>query len=161
MKRRYLTPSEKAEQIAAWHQQRADFENQRPTLNRDPAGLGFPDPEIYNLTDRLNAIEGVCTVQSCSGHVIGIQDVQWNANLWLRLSEPITEQFLECVSDLTEERPAVERVALVFGPPEGEIVEIVFEGLNVGAEAFAEAGDIIVAFFLRLEALVRLRSEKY
>lgn len=148
MGRRYLTPAEKAKRLDRWHQERSDPEDT------------YPDPEVYELTDHLNAIEGVCTVQSCYGHpdeVVTAAGVEQYGYLWLRLSEAMTKLFLVHAPALADMQPEIAQVSLVFGPPSGEIVDIVFK---TGPEAFAQASILIVDFFLRLEAVGCLRLHR-
>ena len=140
-KRRYLTTEEKEKRLALWHRERADPNDT------------YPDPEVYDLTDRLNAIEGLCTAQSCYGHpdeITAAAGVKQYGYLWLRLSEEMTEQFLLHVSALTEMHPEIAQVSIIFSPPSGEVVDIVFE---TGPGAFEQASILIIDFFLRLEAL--------
>lgn len=60
---RYLTQKAKARELAAFQELR---KKGAPAGNQ--AGRGYPDPDILPWCDRLNALEGLCTLQSCAGH---------------------------------------------------------------------------------------------
>ncbi|HUO81302.1 MAG TPA: hypothetical protein VM616_00420 [Gammaproteobacteria bacterium] len=79
---KYLTPQAKAEELREWETKRS---NALPAAGR--GGEGFADIEIVPLCDFLNAIPGVCTLQSCAGH-----DAQ-NGGLWLWLDQAASEAF--------------------------------------------------------------------
>lgn len=84
---RYLTPKEKVLELASWAQDRG------------------ADPGVRPLMDRLNAIKGVCTVQSCVGHsepstcTPGADYVE-SGNIELRLDEERTRSFYGGMSRL-------------------------------------------------------------
>lgn len=155
---RFLTDAEKQGHLEYWCKVRADFSANPPAC--DPAGMGYPDRETYELTDRLNALEGVCTVQSCSGHRVGARNVVngepaeslWCAQLWLRLSEPLFWAFIRNAEHLAARKPHIERVNFLFDPWEG-VADLQFQGLNVGADALEESGQVVDDFFRTLVKL--------
>ena len=73
---KYLTEPEKARELEYWDAAKIsavpDSEGQ--------GGKGFPDSEIIPLCDALNAVPGICTLQSCGGHGPGDPGHLW---LWL------------------------------------------------------------------------------
>ena len=86
----YLTPAEKAHTLEAWE-----------------SGAGessYADEGVRPLVARLNAIEGVCTVQSCIGHVResredGSRYVE-NGCIEMRLDESRTAAFYASMARL-------------------------------------------------------------
>jgi hypothetical protein len=78
---RHLTPAEKAHELATW------------THEIDDEGVG-------PLLAPLNAIDGVCTVQSCIGHVKRTSEVERyveNGCIEMRLDEKRTQLFYEAM----------------------------------------------------------------
>jgi len=149
---RFLTPEEKRDHLDTWRRLRADFEHQRRDLEGEfLGGRGYPDLAVYELTDRLNAIDGVCTVQSCAGHrqLAPSDDAEervWNGQVWLRLSEVMMEWFLRSVYTLSS-TSEIERVQLIFDRWGGDVVDIVFQGMNKGPVQLARSSDLVVWFF--------------
>jgi len=145
---RYLSPALKADNLKYWEQVKRD----RPADAKD--GYGFPDPPIYDLCDRLNAIEGVCTVQSCAGHRMAAADgsgeYQHVGKLWLRLSEPLALRFYERAPELASVYPTIQRVFVFWHESGEEVVDVLFQGLNVSEEAFDESSKLIADFFSSL-----------
>ena len=142
----YLTDEEKEQRVAYWQERQND-----PRPEGDLAGRGFPDPPIYDLVDRLNAMPGICTTQSCSGHpeqtdgslYLGVQGC-----LWLRLTEPRFMAFIREAENLIA-HSCIETVSILWGRErEGHAVEIVFYGLNCGKVELAEASQVIEGFFV-------------
>ena len=58
MANRHLSADEKAKILTVWREQQ----------QTGAAGHGDPDPDMIPWCEKLNALPGVCTVQSCSGH---------------------------------------------------------------------------------------------
>ena len=149
MMERYLTDEEKLIEVARWIVYRSDATNQAPPDQE--GGWGYPDPDVFELTDMLNAIEGVLTDQSCAGHLHSGETPgetsMWDGKLWLRLSEPMMERFTADAYRLYES-PTIERLQRIFHRDVGDIVEIIFQGNNRGK--LAESGAAIVAFFSQL-----------
>lgn len=80
---RYLTPAEKALTLESWLTGQVD--------------APYADEGVHPLMARLNAIEGVCTVQSCIGHVResradGSRYVE-SGHIEMRLDERATARF--------------------------------------------------------------------
>lgn len=152
----FLTPAEKAERLGAWEAIRLDLE-----MDGDTAGRGYPDPEIFALADRLNAILGVCTVQSCSGHP-RIQGSRWRlwekrrrwsapGNLWLRLDENMFGRFVRAAAHDLSTHSSIVEVCVRWGRErDGPIVDITFVGLDKSREALKKSGDLLVGVFTRL-----------
>jgi len=159
---RFLTPEEKRDHLDTWRRLRADFEHQRRDLEGEfLGGRGYPDLAVYELTDRLNAIDGVCTVQSCAGHrqLAPSDDAEervWNGQVWLRLSEVMMEWFLRSVYTLTTSTPEIERVQLIFDRWGGDVVDIVFQGMNKGPVQLARSSDLVVWFFESLRQVANV-----
>lgn len=147
---RYLTPSAKVDELERWmawrdEASRNGFTGEAGRLG----GHGFVDRGILPLVDALNAIDGVCTLQSCEGHTYphdgpddgyrcpdcGDRVMHTGAQIWLWLSEPLARRFYERAHELAE-TPLVEQVALLWGRDrEREIVDVIFRqqagGLDV------------------------------
>lgn len=102
----YLTLAEKARTLADWQS--------------GPDG-DLADPGIRPLMDRLNAIEGVCTVQSCIGHAKpstttpGATYVE-NGCVEMRLDERATKAFYAGMPRLRA-IPRVDDVAISWRTP--------------------------------------------
>ncbi len=129
---RYLTGDAKQPIIREWEVKKL---SERPS--DDPGGHGYPDPEIYGLCDVLNAIPGVCTLQSCSGHgMVG-------GHLWLWLSIDLSDQFNHWAHVLAR-MEGIEFVQRKYTEWGQEITAIKFDG------RFEEASNSIVVFFQAL-----------
>lgn len=88
---RFLTPESKAATLAEWGERKKD--SLRP--DGDEGGAGYVDPEMFPICDAVNAIDGVCTLQSCCGHWREYEGdrQRYAAELWLWLSEPIFKRW--------------------------------------------------------------------
>lgn len=129
---RYLTPAEKAQEIERWMRLRAEAERDGFTGESDrKGGHGYVDRGVLALTDALNAIEGVCTLQSCEGHEYSNGDgtrTSGAGGIWIWLDEPLARAFYRRASDLAEE-PSIEQVALLWGRGRSrEIIDLIFAG---------------------------------
>ena len=117
---RWLTPSEKSRILDEWD----------VTLARLPAlgqgGRGFPDPDIIPWCRRINAIDGVVTLQSCQGHPEGDGE-SGPGKLWLKLSEELSERFRDRAFELAS-TDFVDGVELIFQPWGEEVTSITFAG---------------------------------
>lgn len=114
----------------------------------DLAGRGWPDPEIIPLCDALNALPGVCTLQSCAGHAAGSRH-RPNGEfglLWLWLDEG-TSQELDRFGNVLARLPGIETVSKRYADWGQEITAIEFDG------RFEEACKSIVIFFSALAAI--------
>ena len=129
---RHLSPSTKRRELARWKGLRLSAGTKS----------GDPDPDIYPLCDRLNALPGVCTLQSCAGHRNG--NVLDSGHLWLWLDRRTAERFDRNAWALAA-FPTIERVARFYSPSGQEITVIEFQGNERGA--LATSADVIRLFF--------------
>ncbi len=144
----YLTKDEKQKRTAEWVEKRERFKSYGLRADEDTAGTGYPDPAIYELTDRLNKLEGICTVQSCSGHprLGGDAKRKWSApgQLWLRLDKHMFDRFIHHAQKFVGYEE-IEEVVIRWGRErEGPIVEINFKGLDVSVVSLSKSSDLIV-----------------
>lgn len=150
---RYLTDDEKTAEVARWLAYRSSPEAQPPESISEPGGMGYPDPDIFALTDALNQIDGVLTIQSCAGHLHPGQEADehamWSGKLWLRLVEPLMALFTERVYELLEQ-PTIETCERIFLRGVGDIAEVYFQGNDRGK--LAESSAVILSFFKGLSA---------
>jgi hypothetical protein len=138
---RYMTPLGKREAVADW----------LAKVERMPAapvgGRGFPDPEMVAWCERLNALAGVCTLQSCAGHAPASPDEgAYSGNLWLWLSEEWAHRFYERGFYLST-IPGIERVRIMLSSWGQEIVDIDFAGNEHGPGFLDQSMRSIVRFF--------------
>lgn len=145
----YLTAEEKAYIQGEWGDRRAGLS--------DVTSPGTPDPDIFPLCDALNAIEGVCTVQSCAGHR-SPEPKSWDTRtdgdglvagqLWLRLSADMLHAFERSVGTLLLS-DEIEQVSLIWGRhrgyTNGPVVDIVFRGNERGQLHDSER--VLLGFF--------------
>lgn len=130
---RYLSKAEKRKVIASWEKT-----CNQPYLD----SVGSPDPDVFKLVDFLNGIDGVCALQSCSGHIRnGIID---NACLWIKLNRRMAHKFYSAAPKLAQHE-LIESVSFRFGTGEGEIIEIYFKGNASGL--FSQSEVVIMEFF--------------
>lgn len=149
---RQLTPLLKAQTLERWEETKADFERQRQagTLPAVTGGLGYPDPEVYELCDRLNRIDGIVTVQSCSGHCHEGEEVSlWSGQLWIRLNTAMRNAYVTWAPELLETKQ-IERAGLLFSHDDGDVADIIFAGLNVDQDTLSASAEAIVQFFTTL-----------
>lgn len=139
---RWLTDEDKAAQLYQWYKLR------RGTIpdRKDLGGRGFPDRDIYDLTDQLNSIEGICTVQSCAGHLPETSDGGiYPGSLWLWMEETTQDWFREHVWELVSQ-DCIEQAAILYGRERTkDVVEILFAGNERGR--LAESSQAILKFF--------------
>lgn len=155
---RWLTPDEKEREVSYWLSYRENGPFSIPPPEGELGGLGYPDPEIFALTDRLNAIDGVCTVQSCAGHRIKHEtgDYVHFGQLWLRLSEDMSLAFYRHGFEWRRANQGlITQCAIWFQSYDNEVVDIRFNGLEVSPDAFAQSARLIGEFF---EALLERSS---
>lgn len=149
-----MTPDAKAVELARWEQVKAE----RPADALD--AVGFPDPPIYALCDRMNQMPGLCTLQSCAGHRMpypaneGDGFYYHSAQLWLWPDEWTARRFYLSARQLRQRR-LIENVRLLWVPHEHpgdsrEIIDVIFPG--VWSPDWIEAQGAIVHFFSRLMA---------
>lgn len=154
---RYLTYADKARELTLW--ERTKREVVAPVDRPDKiAGHGYPDPEIFDACDRLNAIDGVCTLQSCAGHwspeyhddFDRLTRIPWPGSLWLWLDERMAHAFDHHAFDLAL-HPNVEQVSRIYHRHDGEgreILDITFLGSAHGV--LRESVEMLVGFFAGL-----------
>lgn len=146
---RFLTPTEKQEVLREWAEKR---QVSRPAS--DPGGHGWPDPEIFPLCVSLNALPGVCTLQSCAGHRAVEsgkgQTFPSSGHLWLRLDEDNTREFEKQVFALYAEKDLIESVSKIYFDSEAghEIIAIAFAGNE--RDRLAQSASLILGFFASL-----------
>lgn len=107
---RWLSDDEKESTLSYWHHTRGVVpENIEVKHQFVAGGYGWPDPSIHPWCDRLNVLDGVCTVSSCVGHLI-INERYSDGHLWLRLSEKVNV-FLELAMPVLVEVPTITTLA--------------------------------------------------
>lgn len=119
---RHLTEDRKQQILRVWHGYRLQV-----APPGKEGGHGYQDPAITPWCDRLNALAGVCTIQSCAGHNFP-NGSRTSAHLWLRLIEPLAVLFRREAFGLASDTRHVERLATIYEPTDGEVVEIIFAG---------------------------------
>jgi hypothetical protein len=140
----FLTDEEKAWRVNDYHAQRNEW--------FDPTLVGTPDREVYGLCDSINALPGICTLQSCAGHH-GVEkkaegQPRMPGHLWLRLSKDVFRRFLDECEELAHD-PLIEQISVLYGrEPTGHVVEILFHGNDEGVLPASEK--LLVGFFTRL-----------
>jgi hypothetical protein len=142
---RYLTADGKAKELARWHAQVAD------ESYRGQGGYGFPDPPMFKWCERLNAIDGVATLQSCAGHVgeLRADGVAYNrsqAGIWLWLSERLATECYRRADELTAATGAERGLSFLF-IGEREVVNLDFDGDDQGPGVLDASMERIAAFF--------------
>ncbi len=136
---RYLTDAEKRIELLEFRQ--------RCTPDWD--GLAsLPDPAMVPYLLELNRIPGLCTLQSCSGHVAvdprdGSEYIT-GGHLWLWSSRAMMKKFYSAALGLAQ-HPEIERLRILFQAHGREIVDIEFQGAAHGE--LATSMGIIIGFF--------------
>ena len=122
MSNRYLSAPEKAETLEEW----------RILLESPPiSGPGAPDLEIVPWCEKINALVGVCTIQSCAGHGPDKRGYRSSGHLWLRFDEQLTHRLNGRAFGLAR-LSAIERISIIYQPWGKEVVEIEFKGNPYG-----------------------------
>lgn len=148
---RFLTVDEKARELAGFAEYRRDQSHYRTAHPDAHGGEGWLDPEVLPLVDALNALDGVCTVQSCCGHrwpVPGDQDgaeYVHTGQLWLRLSGPVMAAATERVGQLLE-HDAITYVQRIFAYQDMSEPHEVFD-VRWAPGDLDDAAPVIVGFF--------------
>lgn len=137
MPTRYLEPAEKVLELESWAQNTGADEGARAHV------------------DQLNRIEGVCTVQSCIGHIVDTASGRrvFSGTIEMRLSSSATLRFyagmpeiakLEGFEDVTIQwRPGYEICSVVFAP--GQMARFVDKLVEVLAPAYQASASLGVA----------------
>lgn len=124
---RYATPITKADVLNSWQKVQLEL----PTSSGS-GGRGYPDDDIIPWCERLNAIPGVCTLQSCAGHAIADGGVSEPAHLWLWLDRETSAAFDSAVFTLATKTAFIERIGKFYMPWMQEVVTITFAGNERG-----------------------------
>jgi hypothetical protein len=145
----HLTLDEKVHHLAEWAEKRTTM----PHTTVETGGHGLPDAEVFTLTDALNALPGVCTVQSCAGHrlrsVIDGEEYRQPAGVWLRLGPEAFACFME-QAPLLARTPGIEAVRVLFSTGHiGPVVEVDFRGNDCDTADLERSAATIVSFFAR------------
>lgn len=130
--RRHLLAEAKADELAKW-----EADKSRPRPPGDVGGHGWADTEIVPLCDALNALPGICTLQSCAGHRDSV------GHLWLWLDEQNAGAFDRWGYVLARMR-GIEVVSRKYTDWGQEITAIEFDG------RFEVARDSVLLFFSAL-----------
>jgi hypothetical protein len=140
---RFLTPAAKRRELGAWRALR-----DRLGCQVEQGGFGLPDPAMVPWCDRLNRIPGVCTLQSCSGHLAG--DYRSSGHVWLWLSENMSAAFDARAFALSAEG-GIERVFRVYAGSGIEVTVIEFQGQEAGR--LDASMRVVVNFLSRLQSV--------
>jgi hypothetical protein len=114
---RYLTTAEKTAELDGWRRTRDAFAG--------IVGPGVPDPEMIPWCEKINALPGVCTLQSCSGHPDG--EIPRLGHLWLRLDDRRAASFHARAFELAA-KTGIERISLIYQPWGHEVIQLEFAG---------------------------------
>lgn len=142
---RYLTPAAKDAELAEWRAKQAAPLPAPPEGRENLGGRGWPDPEIFEACELLNALPGVCTLQSCSGHP-GDGPYVNKGHLWIWPSEEIATAFYRRAFELAL-HPRIEQCKVRFQGYGREVIDIDFDGLESGEGMLEESTEALVAFF--------------
>jgi hypothetical protein len=148
MRGRWLTPWDKMREVANWDETKRDFATRADIPDHPLGGYGYPDPEIYAVCDRLNALPGVCTLQSCAGHERANDDGSkyvYAGQLWLWLDMKRAAAF-ERVAPTLAASPLVERLRKLWLRDGREVVDVEF----TSGDQFTAATKLICRFFAEL-----------
>lgn len=141
---RYLTSEAKQHQLVEWRRTLTDWRH----AGRPEHETGWPDPSIIDWVERINAVPGVCTLQSCAGHRRG--EYQEAGHLWLAFNSTTADAFHRRAFELAT-NPAIERVATCYHVDGREIVIIEFQGEERGA--LNASLDTILRFLVSLRSV--------
>ena len=120
---RYLTTEEKVKELACWERLCADLP---PDVPDEGDERGFPDPPMISWCAMLNALDGICTMQSCAGHKRADGSLT-SGVLWLKLSRNLSARF-DCVAFSLAKQPGIEWVSRLYRGYGEEIASIGFQG---------------------------------
>lgn len=142
----HLTPELKHQVLLAWEELKA---RGRVTGNKE-GGEGYPDEAVFPLCDRLNALDGVCTMQSCAGHrrpsADRVGQYIYPGEVWLWLSESMLRWFAEAAGRLAGQ-DGIEAVSVLYGRYDDNraVVSIQFQGNEQGR--LSSSSDKVGCFF--------------
>lgn len=162
-RKRHLTSEEKEYEVHLFKLLREAGGHWRREHPDKIGGEGYIDHEVIPLVDSLNAIDGVCTLQSCCGHV-NRHGYPCQGQLWIRLSSIMSVVFDARVRELVEQ-DVIYRVRkqynLMGGDDLFEVIDIEFHGEagtagpvgafgGPGPSRMAEAESVLLEFFSTL-----------
>ena len=125
---RHLTREAKRRELERWAAIRArHIDAPHPD---HPGADGHADPDIYPLCDRLNALAGVCTIQSCAGHILDDGFLR-TGHIWVWLDAATSERF-DRQAWVLAAAPSIERVSRLYLASGQEISCIEFAGNEKG-----------------------------
>ena len=136
---RYLDETEKVAELAYWERLIAE--------RGSKDGPGNPDPEIIPWCEKINSIPGICTLQSCAGHVYGKRGVRVSGHFWLWLSSEKAANFKQRAFELAR-NAAIERISTIYQRSGQEVVSIEFCGIPDGQ--LEDSGRAITTFLASL-----------
>lgn len=120
---RYLTREHKVAILAEW-------DAKIITLPSDSAG--GPDAAVVPWCARLNAIQGVCTLQSCAGHIEN--GYLHSGHIWLWLDQAKSVEWDRRAYELAAAR-TIERVTRIYSSWGQEVHCVEFQGEERGCLA--------------------------
>lgn len=136
----HLSAEAKAKELKIWKDKCAG--------PRGAPGEGFPDERIIPFCTIINALPGVCTLQSCAGHP-RTSEQHWSApgQLWLWFSEWEFNLFTKQAPILAE-NPQIESIKILFARWNDRrvVVDICFKGDETGDEELQQSIDILFQF---------------
>jgi DNA-binding CsgD family transcriptional regulator len=147
---RYLTLDEKVQVLESFAESRVRESSYRRFHAEARGGEGYIDHEVLPLVDALNVLDGVCTVQSCCGH-INRHGYRYPGSLWIRLSEQVMKQFEFRVWELVH-ISVIEHVTKLYHMKQDnrmrEVVSVQFTGEPNGKMQASKL--VIVDFFQKI-----------
>jgi hypothetical protein len=99
-----------------------------------PPGI---DKGIRAACERINAFRGVCTTQSCAGHV---EPIELHGRLWLHLNAELRSRHDDLARDLLAAGAGVEQAGMLYDREPWPTFEVIFaplRGRDVGAAVCA------------------------
>lgn len=143
---RFLTQYEKDNYIKEWEDGLTKYEWQR--YNSKLGGRGYPDADIVPWCQKINLLNGVCTLQSCAGHKYDENEYYYPGELWLRFDQHMNIAFENKVLKFVK-NSLIEKVSKLYRQDGTEIIEIIFQGNERGK--FHESIEFIYNFISSLE----------
>ncbi len=142
---RHLAEVEKLGILELWFQDLTSLPWQEAAA---AGGRGQPDTDMASWCFRLNAIPGVCTIQSCAGHRSG--DLFHSGHLWIRLNDLVSQVFDAHALELASNCPPIEQVARLYMSDGQEVAAITFQGNERGSLVVSMG--LICSFFEKITA---------
>ena len=121
---RFLTPDSKRDILAQWEREKQAWRV------GEIKGPGEPDTDIVPCCDAINALSGICTLQSCAGHRKG--RYQTNGHLWLWMDEVAHARFTANAFLLLNNQDYIDSVDTRFLHDGKEIAFVAFFGNERG-----------------------------